>query len=403
MNGHVQKRQKSVSPSRQPLALLPTSRTNTPPPVATLSAAVVGAKAVPVDTIKNAKTRLPAELLCHVFQYLTCIGDLVRASHVCSQWYHAACDPFIWRNVELVVGSCGIVTTEMDHINETNLDLKAAYKMHYEKRRQVIKSSIPITNRFLKTFADRLHSIRTVTFVPVFGELWSEEDIYAVLNNIPNIKSINLTDCTSLTKPKFMETMLSLCPDIEKLVLRNCRDIKHYAFSIITGALPKLNYLDISNCAQLGDVSILTLVDDQLRRPTLKTLKMCNMLSISRAAFRAVADGVCKGRKSVSNNWGLEVLDLSNNFLVDDSVLEGFWKGQPEEEGEEELEGEELTENAQPPVPLELHLNNCEQITLSDCLKLEDANVGIRLVQNAKLRDHSAKSVLEYLNALLAY
>ncbi|KAH9372865.1 hypothetical protein HPB48_019169 [Haemaphysalis longicornis] len=211
--------------------------------------------------------------------------DRVSAAQVCGAWRSAADDPRIWSDVEVLLS--------LSHSPGT-----------------------PVLQSLRKRGVERVKVANPADELTLLASL---------LENLPCLKSLDLSHCRNLTDECVGKTFgPRLCTSLRSLNLSWCSKVTDDAVECITRQLPNLEVLYLTGCGSVGDRGM-WLIGTRLRNLKVLEVRACD---ISNAGLKHIAGFTEDGH--FSDEMGvpqLEQLNLRFCLRVTDAGLESISLG----------------------------------------------------------------------------
>ncbi|XP_071477856.1 uncharacterized protein [Diadema antillarum] len=287
-------------------------------------------------------SRIPEEIVLHIFKYLSRTELCTSVAPVCKAWHHLALDPLLWQH----------------------LDFSSRTSIHPEVMRAVLR---------------RCPLLQSVTFHG--RDEVSASEIQALVEYCPGVREIDLGFVSSVHDAMF-STLISGCPMLTSINVEGCDQITDSLISRLI-LLPRLKTLNLSHCTKLTDEAVFEIAKffDHLEELDINgipwiTDRAVEMLTQERqATLRCLRlDGA--ELTDVSVHQAMQCPNLSEfevffcEQLTDDTLQSLRDWGNPVH-----LlfhKGKEFTESALASLFLSPHLSGLTFLDLSECSELKD-------------------------------
>ncbi|XP_072171486.1 uncharacterized protein [Diadema setosum] len=160
-------------------------------------------------------SRIPEEIVLHIFKYLSRTELCTSVAPVCKAWHHLALDPLLWQH----------------------LDFSSRTSIHPEVMRAVLR---------------RCTLLQSVTFHG--RDEVSASEIQALVEYCPSVREIDLGFVSSVHDAMF-STLISGCPMLTSINVEGCDQITDSLISRLI-LLPRLKTLNLSHCTKLSDEAV---------------------------------------------------------------------------------------------------------------------------------------------------
>ncbi|KAF1777186.1 Leucine-rich repeat domain, L domain-like [Phytophthora cactorum] len=203
-------------------------------------------------------------------------------------------------------------------------------RSRYRPRPDIVVPYLRVDEIYRLTFTNKSicrevgRATHTLSFIPA-RKVILDENMVSLPIQFPHLKEVNLTGCSSLTDESVTDKCLTLLTDsqsnsLTSLNLGYCKVVSDEGIAAIATNLPKLNYLSLRGCNQVGDNAIRSLA----RLKNLQTLNLwyCNQGALTDVGVSALAESTYgQGISSLSTLVNLRHLEIANVGEVTDRGL----------------------------------------------------------------------------------
>ncbi|KAK6195867.1 hypothetical protein SNE40_001205 [Patella caerulea] len=215
--------------------------------------------------------QLPEEILLKIFQESVnsqgTLPFLVRASKVCRTWRNVACDPTLWRKVDLSFGWIKmservlkwLCENRLTHCTDVNLSASKFFvnsniKLLTETCSQLKVINISyckVTTETIVTIAENCHQLASLdlSFTPVDAVCLQSLKVLLPKHG-PYLKQLTMGGNTYKSFNSVFNLILSHCPQLEMLDISNClfsTDIVLVNVKKFQNSCPNLQILGLAN------------------------------------------------------------------------------------------------------------------------------------------------------------
>lgn len=182
-------------------------------------------------------THLYPEILTQIFSKLS-VRDRGRAAQVCTAWRDAAYEKRVWKGVEARL-----------HLRQKNNNLFTSLQ-----RRGIRKVQVLSLHRTIKDVISGVPNLETLNLSGCYSI--TDSNLCKAFNqDLPNLKILNLSLCKQITDTSLNRIAYHL-KNLETLDLGGCCNLTNASLSAIAIKLKKLQRLNLRSCWQITDQGI---------------------------------------------------------------------------------------------------------------------------------------------------
>lgn len=282
-----------------------------------------------LDKTKTPISRLPPELLNHIFKFITERGDLYKTIYVCKYWFKLTIDA-LWLRPNLVKDKPLLELSNLlskpvssltvpYHLMIKRLNLSSVtnaltdeillnFTVCTQLERLTLIGCQEITDESLVPFFASCHNILSVDLTNVFKI--TDKSIISLASNCKKLQGIYATACKELTDDSIV-CLAESCPSIKRLKLTSCSNITDYSVQKIIQNCTSLVELDLADCNKISDA---TAAMAFIRLPQLREFRLAFDMNISDSAILSLPPSAFYDK--------LRLMDLTSCSLITDDSIE---------------------------------------------------------------------------------
>lgn len=248
-------------------------------------------------------THLYPEILTQIFSKLS-VRDRGRAAQVCTAWRDAAYEKSVWKGVEARL-----------HLRQKNNNLFTSLQ-----RRGIRKVQVLSLRRTIKDVISGVPNLETLNLSGCYS-ITDANLCNAFNQDLPNLKILNLSLCKQITDTSLNRIACHL-KNLEILDLGGCCNLTNASLSAIAIKLKKLQRLNLRSCWQITDQGICQLAGlnkekaTALDQPlTLKYLGLQDCPRLTDESLKYISKGL-PTVESINLSFCVSVTDSGLKYLA---------------------------------------------------------------------------------------